>query len=62
MAELLEVRNHLQALLRVADTPDYPPAHNGVQLANDGYIGKVGAAVTPACPSFNRLWMPRSIS
>jgi dinuclear metal center YbgI/SA1388 family protein len=50
MAELPEVRNYLQALLRVDETPDYPPAHNGVQLANDGFVGKVGAAVDACLP------------
>lgn len=50
MAELPEVRTYLQALLRVDETPDYPPAHNGVQLANDGFVGKVGAAVDACRP------------
>ena len=50
MAELPEVRTYLQTLLRVDETPDYPPAHNGVQLANDGFVGKIGAAVDACLP------------
>lgn len=50
MPELPELQSYLDSLLRVAETPDYPPAHNGVQLTNDGFVGKIGAAVDACLP------------
>ena len=50
MAELRDVGAYLQDLLAVAETPDYPPAHNGIQLTNDGFVGKLGAAVDACLP------------
>lgn len=50
MADLSEIVAHMQAFLRVDETPDYPPAHNGLQVANDGYVRKVGAAVDACLP------------
>lgn len=35
----------LDALLRTADTPDYPPALNGVQVEHRGPVTKIAAAV-----------------
>lgn len=45
MAKLQEIAARLDALLRTADTPDYPPAVNGVQLENRGEIERVAVAV-----------------
>ncbi|HKS07607.1 MAG TPA: Nif3-like dinuclear metal center hexameric protein [Gemmatimonadaceae bacterium] len=42
---LAELTGHLDRLLRVAETPDYPPALNGLQLANSGTVRRVAAAV-----------------
>lgn len=50
MAELGSITAYLQTLLNVEEIPDYPPAHNGLQLANDGLVGKVGAAVDACLP------------
>jgi dinuclear metal center YbgI/SA1388 family protein len=40
-----DVARHLDALLRVRETPDYGPALNGLQLENRGAITRVAAAV-----------------
>ena len=45
MARLDDVVAHLDALLLTADTPDYGPALNGLQLANAGEVRGVAAAV-----------------
>jgi dinuclear metal center YbgI/SA1388 family protein len=45
MARLHEIATRLDALLRTADIPDYPPAVNGVQLENRGRIERVAVAV-----------------
>lgn len=45
MASLDEIVAHLDALLATRETPDYPPALNGLQLANAGVVRKVAAAV-----------------
>lgn len=42
---LLAVAAHLDSLLRISATPDYPPALNGVQVEHRGPIVKVAAAV-----------------
>ena len=36
---------HLDALLEIATTPDYPPALNGLQVGHRGPVTKVAAAV-----------------
>lgn len=36
---------HLDALLSIPDTPDYPPALNGLQLGHRGPVRRVAAAV-----------------
>jgi putative NIF3 family GTP cyclohydrolase 1 type 2 len=36
---------HLDALLDIARTPDYPPALNGVQVAHRGPVTRIAAAV-----------------
>src|SRR5690349_14886221 len=45
MPRLDDVASHLDALLQHADTPDYGPALNGLQLANGGEVRGVAAAV-----------------
>ena len=50
MAELPEVQTYLETLVNVSATPDFPHAHNGVQLTNDGFVGKIGAAVDACLP------------
>ena len=46
MAALAEVVAHLDALLRTAEVPDYPPALNGLQLENrTGSVSRVAVAV-----------------
>ncbi len=50
MAQLAEITDYLNGLLHVAEIPDYPSAHNGLQLANDGVVHRVGAAVDACLP------------
>lgn len=45
MARLDAIVAHLDALLLTAETPDYSPALNGLQLANAGEVRGVAAAV-----------------
>jgi dinuclear metal center YbgI/SA1388 family protein len=45
MPTLSVIADHLDQLLRTREIPDYPPALNGVQMANRGEIVKVAAAV-----------------
>lgn len=45
MPALADVVGHLDALLRTAEIPDYPPALNGLQLENRGDVTRVAAAV-----------------
>lgn len=42
---LARIATHLDALLEIATTPDYPPALNGVQVENRAPITKIAAAV-----------------
>jgi dinuclear metal center YbgI/SA1388 family protein len=44
-APLASIASHLDALLRVRETPDYPPALNGVQAEHRGPVTKIAAAV-----------------
>ena len=45
MAELAKVVAFLDAELRSSEVPDYESALNGLQLANDGRVARVAAAV-----------------
>lgn len=45
MPRLHEIAARLDALLRTAETPDFPPAVNGVQLENRSEIRRVAVAV-----------------
>lgn len=42
---LASIAAHLDNLLRVRETPDYPPALNGVQVEHRGPVTKIAAAV-----------------
>ncbi len=42
---LSEIVAHLDKLLEISTTPDYPNAFNGLQLSNSGLVTKVSAAV-----------------
>jgi dinuclear metal center YbgI/SA1388 family protein len=44
-ASLADIAAHLETLLCVSTTPDYPPALNGVQVGHRGPVQKVAAAV-----------------
>jgi dinuclear metal center YbgI/SA1388 family protein len=44
-ALLSDIASHLDALLRVAEVPDYPNAINGVQFAHRGPVRAVASAV-----------------
>jgi dinuclear metal center YbgI/SA1388 family protein len=50
MAKLAEVIEFLDAELKTAVIPDYPGAHNGLQLENGGEVGKVAVAVDASFP------------
>lgn len=51
MASLTDIVAFLDTQLRISETPDYPPAHNGLQLENrSGEVGKVIAAVDASLP------------
>ncbi|MDB6076539.1 MAG: Nif3-like dinuclear metal center hexameric protein [Akkermansiaceae bacterium] len=45
MASLSEIVAFMDRELRIAEIPDYPGAHNGLQLENGGTVRKVAAAV-----------------
>jgi dinuclear metal center YbgI/SA1388 family protein len=42
---LASIAAHLDTLLRVRETPDYPPALNGVQVEHRGPVTRIAAAV-----------------
>lgn len=50
MASLQEIVAFLDAELRIAEIPDYSGAVNGLQLANEGTVTKVAAAVDASLP------------
>ena len=52
MTALRDVVDFLDVELRTAETPDYDAAQNGLQLANDGKVTRVAAAVDV---SFNTI-------
>jgi dinuclear metal center YbgI/SA1388 family protein len=39
------IASHLEALLEISRTPDYPPALNGVQVTHRGPVTRIAAAV-----------------
>ena len=50
MTALADVVAYLDRELRIAEIPDYPGAVNGLQLASDGGIGRIVAAVDASLP------------
>jgi dinuclear metal center YbgI/SA1388 family protein len=50
MADLKEVIEFLEKELRTSEIPDYPGAHNGLQLQNGGEVKKVACAVDASLP------------
>ena len=50
---LTEVVTHLDTYLAVEATPDYPGAHNGLQVENGGHVSRVLAAVDAAQASID---------
>ena len=45
MTDLKTVVEFLDTELRTSEIPDYPGAHNGLQLENDGKVTRVACAV-----------------
>jgi dinuclear metal center YbgI/SA1388 family protein len=54
MANLTEIREFLDAELKLSEIPDYPGAVNGLQLENPGPVDKVVAAVDASGPVIDR--------
>jgi dinuclear metal center YbgI/SA1388 family protein len=55
MANLEEVIEFLEAELRTGEIPDYPGAHNGLQLQNGGSVAKVACAVDASLPVIRKV-------
>jgi dinuclear metal center YbgI/SA1388 family protein len=54
MASLHEITDYLARELSIAEIPDYPGALNGLQIENDGEVGKIVAAVDASLPVFEK--------
>jgi len=54
MASLEEIVAHLNAELRIDEIPDYPGAHNGLQMQGRGRVQRVAAAVDASLPVVRR--------
>lgn len=50
MIDLKTVVEFLEAELRTSEIPDYPGAHNGLQLENDGTVTRIACAVDASLP------------
>lgn len=50
MADLAEIVAYLDRELKVSSIPDYPGAVNGLQLANEGRVERIVAAVDASLP------------
>jgi dinuclear metal center YbgI/SA1388 family protein len=50
MIDLTHVVEALDAELGTSEIPDYPGAHNGLQLENDGKVSRVASAVDASFP------------
>lgn len=50
MAELKDIVDHLDLTLKTGSISDYPGAMNGLQLANEGKVNRVVAAVDASLP------------
>ena len=55
MARLNQIVSFLDEELGTLELPDYPGAHNGLQLQNDGQVTKVAAAVDASLPVFEKV-------
>ncbi|MBL62571.1 MAG: Nif3-like dinuclear metal center hexameric protein [Opitutae bacterium] len=53
-AELEVVSRFCSDRLKIEDVPDFPGAENGLQIANDGQVTKVGAAVDAGMEPFRK--------
>jgi len=53
-AELEVVSRFCNARVKIEDVPDFPGAENGLQIANDGQVTKVGAAVDAGMEPFRK--------
>ncbi len=53
-AELEVVSRFCNDRLKIEDVPDFPGAENGLQIANDGQVTKVGAAVDAGMEPFRK--------
>lgn len=54
MASLSDLVSHCQARLDVPAFPDFPGAFNGLQVANNGTVSRIGAAVDAGLEPFRR--------
>ena len=52
--KLDKIVEYLDAELRIKEISDYPGAMNGLQMANDGQVTKVAAAVDASLPVFKK--------
>jgi len=50
MAHLADIVHYLDRELKIAETPDYSAAHNGLQLESGGAVTKVASAVDASLP------------
>lgn len=53
-ASLADIAAHLETLLQISSTPDYPPALNGVQVGHRGPVRKVAVAVDASIRTITR--------
>lgn len=54
MANLSEIVEYCDTRVRRREITDFPPANNGLQIASNGDIRKIGAAVDGGCVPFQR--------
>lgn len=55
MTKLTEIVAFLEKELRTKEIPDYPGAHNGLQLENGGKVTKVACAVDASLPVIRKV-------
>jgi dinuclear metal center YbgI/SA1388 family protein len=53
-ALLADISGFIDALLDIKNVPDWPAALNGLQLANSGWVSKLGAAVDAGEPTLHK--------
>jgi len=54
MAKLTEIVKYCDERTRIHDVKDFAPAHNGLQIENDGAVTKIGAAVDAGLVPFEK--------